>query len=61
MDGNVSETCDLQEIAHETDDPQLGIWVQTQRQVYNNTGSGGILTKKRLELLNSINFTWPAK
>ncbi|OEU09131.1 hypothetical protein FRACYDRAFT_195772 [Fragilariopsis cylindrus CCMP1102] len=42
-----------------TDDPKLGIWVMRQRQVYNSTNSS-ILTKKRQELLSSIDFTWSA-
>ena len=42
------------------DDPQLAIWVSSQRQVYNNTTSG-ILSEKRMGLLNSINFAWSAK
>ena len=37
------------------DDPQLGKWVSCQRQVYNNT-KVGILSEKRMGLLNSINF-----
>ena len=45
---------------HYTDDPKLGIWVMHQRQVFNGTSSG-TLTKKRLEQLNSINFTWSVK
>ena len=43
-----------------TDDPHLHNWVMHQRRVYNNEHSGS-LTKKRLQLLTSINFTWSAK
>jgi hypothetical protein len=41
-------------------DHSLGNWVSNQRQVYNNTAMG-VLSKKRLELLNSINFVWSVK
>ena len=41
-------------------DHSLGNWVSNQRKVYNNTNSG-ILSKKRLDLLNSINFVWSVK
>jgi hypothetical protein len=37
-----------------TEDLPLGMWVSTQRRVYNN----GNLSKKRFDLLNSINFVW---
>ncbi|OEU07253.1 hypothetical protein FRACYDRAFT_197864 [Fragilariopsis cylindrus CCMP1102] len=40
--------------------PELGRWVGSQRQAYINTARG-ILSKKRLELLNSINFVWSAR
>ncbi|OEU10393.1 hypothetical protein FRACYDRAFT_194029 [Fragilariopsis cylindrus CCMP1102] len=39
-----------------TEDPSLGFWVYTQRQVYGK----GKLSGKRLELLNSIHFNWSA-
>jgi hypothetical protein len=40
-----------------TEDPSLGLWVYTQRKVNDN----GMLSRKRLKLLNSINFVWSAK
>ena len=41
-------------------DPVLGRWVGSQRQAYNNTARG-ILSEKRVGLLNSINFVWSAR
>ena len=37
-------------------DPQLGTWVQTQRNVYKNEK----MTEESIRLLNSIGFVWVA-
>ncbi|OEU08637.1 hypothetical protein FRACYDRAFT_196219 [Fragilariopsis cylindrus CCMP1102] len=42
------------------ENPQLGKWVKSQRQVYNTTNRGS-LSKKRLGLMNSINFVWSVR
>ena len=41
----------------ENNDIHLGIWVATQRKVYNQ----GKLLEKRKDLLNSIDFAWNGK
>ena len=40
-----------------TKDPRLGCWVRTQRCRYKKS----ILSKRRMELLNSIDFVWRAR
>jgi hypothetical protein len=36
------------------DDPKLGLWASNQRQAYKKDK----MLPKRLDLLNSIDFTW---
>lgn len=36
---------------------QLGIWIQTQRAIYNGTGKGE-LSEERVEALNAIGMVW---
>lgn len=66
-DSKYNDLCEYKKLNHNEDpptkypsNPALGRWVSTQRAQYKEyrAGKKTLLTKKRVQMLNSVGFSW---